>query len=58
MSETPEGETWLSMRGLWVLDTGVAGGLGDPKTQLGRTSQSSALDAVEDRVSLEGMEEK
>ena len=58
MSETPEGETWLSMSGLWVLDTGVSGGLGEPKTQLGSTSQSSVLDVVEERVSLSDMKSK
>ena len=49
MSETPAGETWLSKNGLEAVETGVVGGLGDPKTQLGRTSQSSERE----RVSLE-----
>ena len=56
ISETPEGDTWLSRRGLWALETGVGGGLGEPKTQLGRISQSSELGTgegtEEERVSL------
>ena len=52
MSETPDGETWLSKRGLWALETGVGGGLGEPKTQLGKISQSSELGTEEERVSL------
>ena len=50
-SETPEGDTWLSSSGLCALETGVEGGLGDPKIQLGSASQSSE-EVVRERDSL------